>query len=354
MRDLEDKALLVLVVAVSLLFAWTLWPFSGAILWAVVFAVLFAPVNRRLLRAMPRWPNLAALLTLFIIVVMVLVPLAILTSLVVQEAGELVTALQSGNINLTQGLQQARDALPDWATSLLDRLRAPNLATVRERLTSFLVESGRFVAGQALSFGQMTLHFLIGLFVMLYLVYFLLRDGRALRRMSSEAIPLRGDQQTALAEKFTITIRAIVKGSVVVALVQGALGGLIFALLDIRAPVLWGALMAILALLPVVGTGLVWVPVAIYLMVTGALWQGVALIVYGILVIGLVDNLLRPILVGKDTQIPDYVVLISTLGGISAFGVNGFVIGPVLAAMFLSAWDVFSAWRRGQAPPHRG
>ena len=101
--------------------------------------------------------------------------------------------------------------------------------------------------------------------------------------------------------------------------------------------------MAVLSLLPAVGTALVWGPVAIWLLATGSVTQGVVLIAYGVLVIGLVDNVLRPILVGKDTKMPDYIVLISTLGGLAIFGVNGFIVGPVIAAMFIAAWDIFSA-----------
>ena len=159
------------------------------------------------------------------------------------------------------------------------------------------------------------------------------------------AIPLHPDHQRTLSSRFTGVIRATVKGTLVVAVVQGALGGLIFWLLGIHAPVLWAALMALLSLLPAVGTALVWLPVAIYLVATGATWQGLVLIAYGVLVIGLVDNVLRPILVGKDTKMPDYVVLISTLGGIAVFGVNGFVIGPVIAALFMAVWSMFSTSR---------
>jgi len=154
-----------------------------------------------------------------------------------------------------------------------------------------------------------------------------------------------GGSKTALLVSFTTAVRAIVKGSIVVALVQGALGGLIFWLLDIRAPLVWGAVMMAFALLPVIGTGLIWGPAAMYLLATGALWQGLVLIAFGVVVIGLVDNVLRPILIGQDTKIPDYVVLVSTLGGLAAFGANGFVIGPIVAAMFLSLWTVFSTAR---------
>jgi predicted PurR-regulated permease PerM len=120
------------------------------------------------------------------------------------------------------------------------------------------------------------------------------------------------------------------------------LGGIIFWFLDLPAPVLWGVVMAFLSLLPAIGSALVWFPVALYLLATGAVWQGLLLIAYGVLVIGLVDNLLRPLLIGMDTKLPDYLVLICTLGGIAIFGLNGLVIGPVIAAMFVATWDIFS------------
>lgn len=122
---------------------------------------------------------------------------------------------------------------------------------------------------------------------------------------------------------------------------------MIFWFLEIGAPLVWGGVMAFFSLLPVIGAGLIWIPVAVYLLATGAIWQGVVLIGFGAFVIGLVDNFLRPILVGKDTKMPDYVVLISTLGGIATFGLNGFVIGPMIAAMFIAAWDIFSTSRQG-------
>ena len=183
---------------------------------------------------------------------------------------------------------------------------------------------------------------IISFFVMLYLLFFLLRDGEDLAHRIRDALPLRIAQQHALFRRFTMVIRATVKGSIVVAIVQGALGGLIFWLLGIEGALLWGAVMAVLSLLPAVGAGLVWLPVSLYLLATGEVWKGIALIAFGGLVISTVDNVLRPILVGGQTKIPDYLVLIATLGGITIFGVNGLVIGPVIAAMFLAAWNLFA------------
>ena len=168
----------------------------------------------------------------------------------------------------------------------------------------------------------------------------MLRDGTQLAARIRDAIPLNRDHKTQLLSKFTTVIKATVKGNLAVAAAQGALGGLIFWILDIDAPVLWGVLMAFLSLLPAVGAGLIWGPVAIYFLATGSWGQGLILTAYGVLVIGLVDNILRPLLVGKDTKMPDYVVLISTLGGMSLFGLTGFVVGPAIAALFMAIWEI--------------
>jgi predicted PurR-regulated permease PerM len=344
---LEDKTFLLLIIAVSLAFAWILWPFYGAIFWGTVIAILFAPLYRRLLRSMRQRRTLAALVTVMIVLMIVILPLTLIAALLVQEGLSVYERIQSGELNIVGYFQQVFGALPAWVTNLLDRFGLTNLGLMQERLSSSLMKGSQFVAAQALSIGQNTFDFIVNLFIVLYLLFFLLRDGDDLFKRIKDAIPLHAEQQHDLFNKFTTVIRATVKGNIVVAVVQGALGGLIFWFLGVHAAVLWAVLMAFLSLLPAVGAGLVWLPVATYFLVTGAIWQGVVLIAFGVLVIGLVDNILRPILVGKDTKMPDYVVLISTLGGMAIFGLNGFVIGPVIAAMFIAAWDIFSASRSG-------
>ncbi len=169
----------------------------------------------------------------------------------------------------------------------------------------------------------------------------MIRDGEGLVRAVRDAIPLAPQHKQELFEKFATVIRATVKGTLIIAVVQGVLGGVAFWFLDVRSALLWGVLMGFLSLLPVIGASLVWVPLAIFLIVSGEVWQGIALIAYGVLVIGLVDNLLRPVLVGKDTHMPDYIVLITTLGGIAVFGINGIVVGPAIAAMFIAVWQIY-------------
>jgi predicted PurR-regulated permease PerM len=351
----EDRAFLLLLVAVSIIFAWVLWPLAGAILWGVVIAICFAPVYRRLLHSMGGRRTLAALATLLLVVTIVILPLTLVAGLLVGEASAAYQKLRSGQWDVGRYFQEVVDALPGWATGLLDRFELTSLSAVRERLSTTLMQGSQLIATHALSIGQSTFDFVVSLFVMLYLLFFLVRDGDELAWRVKHAVPLHPEHQRALIDKFTAVIRATVKGNIVVAIVQGALGGFIFWLLGIHAALLWAVVMALLSLLPAVGAALVWLPVAIYLLATGAVWQGLVLIAFGVLVIGLVDNVLRPILVGKDTKMPDYVVLISTLGGITIFGINGFVLGPVIAAMFMAVWDIFTVSRKASPvePPFR-
>lgn len=346
MRSVEEKTFLLLIVVASLAFLWILWPLYGAILWATVMAIMFAPLYRHLSGPMRRRPNVAALVTILIVIVMVILPLAAIAAALVQEAASLYGGIQSGELNFGLYFKQVADALPSWARELLNWLGLANLGAVQDKLAYGLQQGSQFLATQVLSIGQSTFQFIINLCVMIYLLFFLLRDGDALLERIRSAVPLRTEQQRALFTKFTTVIRATVKGDILIALLQGTLGGLVFWLLGIHAPLLWGVLMVFLSLLPAIGASLVWLPVAIYLLATGAIWQGVVLIVFGALVIGLVDNILRPALIGKDTKMPDYVVLISTLGGLEVFGLNGFVVGPAIAAMFMAVWAIFSASRQ--------
>jgi predicted PurR-regulated permease PerM len=349
LHNLEHKAFLALIAVATLAFAWILWPFFGAVFWAAVIAIVFHPLNQRLLKAWGARSNWAAMATVVVIFCIVVLPVLLIAAALAREATDLYARIQSGDLDFIRFFQPVFDALPAWATASLDRFGLTDLGLVRDRLSAALTGGIQVVAAQALVVSQSTLDFVVGLGVMVYLLFFLLRDGLALTRRMKEAIPLRPEQQDALFAKFTVVVRATVKGDILVALLQGVAGGAAFWLLGVRASLLWAVLMAFLSLLPAIGAALVWLPVAIYFLVTGSLWQGVFLILYGLLVIGLVDNFLRPMLVGQATKMPDYVVLISTLGGIQTFGLHGFIAGPVVAAMFLVVWDIFSTSNRNAA-----
>lgn len=337
----QHKALLLFLTLVTLAFIWILLPFYGAVFWAVILGILFAPLQRRLLLRLGWRRNLAAGATLLVCLVIAILPVIVISTLLVQEGAALYKRIESGELDIAGYIERFKDMLPAFVQSGLERMGMANLEGLRDKIAKGAMQGSQFFASQAFSFGQGTFDLLVSFGVMLYLLFFFLRDGAELARKVRAALPLAEQQKRRLQLKFNRVVRATVKGNLVVAVTQGALGGIIFGVLGIPSPLVWAVLMAFLSLLPAVGAGIVWAPVAIYFLATGALWQGVVLTAFGLLVIGLVDNLLRPILVGKDTKMPDYLILVSTLGGLAVFGLNGFVIGPLIAALFMSSWAIF-------------
>lgn len=351
----ENRFFLALVIGVTVALALLMRPFFGAILWALVAALLFAPIYHRLRFALGNRRNLAASISVILIVIVGVAPTFVLGVLIVREVAAIYERVQVGNLDPDRILLQLQQILPRWAERLLDNLGWYDLDQIRERLSGTLANSVQVLAAQALNISQSALGFLIAVGVMLYLSFFLLRDGQMLADRVEHAIPLKPRLRRELLGKIATVIRATIKGSLVVAVLQGTIGGVVFAMLGISGALLWAIAMGFFSLLPAIGTGIVWVPVAIYLFATGAVMKGVILVACGLLIIGMVDNLVRPILVGRDTQMPDYVVFISTLGGLELFGFNGFVVGPVIAALFVAVWQTVIKTRiaheRGDAMP---
>lgn len=343
---LQYKTLLLLLILVTIAFIWILLPFYGAVFWAVILGIIFAPVQRRLQLRFGWARNATSLCTLLLCLVIAILPVIVISALLVQEGTVLYKNVESGQLDIAGYLAEYKDLLPASLQRMLDRLGMGDLNGLRDKIAKGAMQGSQYLATQAFSFGQGTFDFVVSFFIMLYLLFFFLRDGHELVRKLRMAVPLAEQQKRRLQLKFTRVVRATVKGNVVVAVTQGALGGFIFWALDIPSALLWAVIMAFLSLLPAVGAGIVWAPVAVYFLLSGMIWQGVVLSLFGIFVIGLVDNVLRPILVGKDTRMPDYLILISTLGGMSVFGLNGFVIGPLVAALFMSTWGLFSGSKK--------
>jgi predicted PurR-regulated permease PerM len=338
---LEKKAFTLLLALVTIAFFWILQPFFVAVFWAIVLAVVFAPLQRYLARRVGGRGNMSALLTLIVCLLVAILPMIFIISEVVAEGTRLYQRIDSGELDIGAYITRTLKLLPPSIQVQLDRFGLTDVEDLREQISSSVMAGSQYLATKLLAIGQGTFDFVIGFFVMLYLLFFLLRDGQELARNIRAAVPLGDTTKRRLQIKFTRVVRATVKGNIVVAAVQGALGGVILWVLSVPSPLLWAVLMAFLSLLPAVGAGIVWLPMALYLLLSGSVWQGVTLMLFGILVIGLVDNILRPILVGKDTRMPDYLILISTLGGLGLLGLNGFVIGPLLAALFLASWNLF-------------
>lgn len=345
----EGRALGWLLLAVSLAFAWILLPYYGTILWGGIIALLFRPVFKRLMRQLRGRRTLAALLTMGLALLIAVLPAALVAASLVREAGRVYERLQTGELEPARILRRLFDALPPWLDALLDRFGLVDFDVVQRKLTLALTQASQAIATQTFSVGQDAFGLVVSLFIALYLAFFLIRDGDTVVRAIRRALPLAPAHQQELIGKFGTVLRATVKGNLVVALVQGALGGLAFWYLDVGGALLWAVLMALLSLLPAIGAGLVWAPVALWLYLSGQTWAALGLVAYGVLVIGLVDNLLRPLLVGRDTGMPDYLVLISTIGGMTVLGINGFVIGPTIAAMFIAAWQIQASQRADAA-----
>ncbi|WP_342130361.1 AI-2E family transporter [Hydrogenophaga sp. OTU3427] len=338
-RD-THKLLVLLLFVVTLAFATILTPFLSPILWGLIIALVFAPAFRHALRWTDQRRTLAALLTLAGVVLLVVLPLTLLALALTREAVGVFERLQSGEWNPAAYLHRLFDALPAWVGALLDRFGLTSFNAIQRRVNASVSQGVQSVALVAVDVGQDMFNFIAKLFITLYLAFFMIRDGNDIAHTLRDALPLHMVHKRELFRIFATVLRATVKGHLMVAMVQGALGGLAFWALGIDASLLWAVLMALLALLPVVGSGLVWLPMALFLIANGALWQGLALMAYGLLVIGLIDNLLRPMLVGKDTRLPDYLVMVATLGGLVTFGINGLVLGPAIAALFVAVWKI--------------
>ncbi|MGM0416625.1 MAG: AI-2E family transporter [Thermodesulfobacteriota bacterium] len=337
--SLERRSFFLLLVLVSLLFMFLLKPFWTAIFWACILALIFHPLYNKLQRYWRERTNLAALATLAICVVIGVVPTLFVLGSFVQEGAGFYQRMQSGDFDLSSRIDQVRDSFPA-IQHFLERFNL-NIEDIKNQLSTAALSASRFVAQNAVQLGQGTMAFFINLGLMLYVAFFMLRDGKKLVALLLRALPLGDEREQLLFAKFTEVARATVKGNLLVALVQGSLGGIIFSILGIQGAMLWGVVMTVLSLIPVVGAGLIWVPVAIYLLAVGEWVDALILTAFGAVVIGLADNILRPLLVGRDTKLPDYLVLLSTLGGFAVFGMNGFVIGPLIAALFVAFWGIF-------------
>lgn len=338
-EKLERRTFLAMLVLVSLAFFWLMKPFVGPIFWAVAIALIFHPVQKYLLAHMGQRRTLVALITLAICLTIVVIPVLILAASLVAEGLALYQKVQDGQVRPGEYLDRVVESFP-VIQGFLDQFNL-DFNELRDRTVSAFMGGSQFLAKQALGLGQNTFQFFLGLALMAYLAFFLLRDGDRLVDLLIRALPLGDERERLLFNKFAEVTRATVKGNLLIAIIQGGLGAFIFWALDINAALLWGVVMAIVSLLPAVGAALVWVPVAIYLAAVGDVIPAIILTLFGTVVIGLADNVLRPVLVGRDTKLPDYIVLLSTLGGIVMFGMTGFVMGPLVAALFMAFWGIF-------------
>jgi predicted PurR-regulated permease PerM len=338
-RKLQNAFFLGLLILVSSAFLGLLSGFFQPIFWAATVGIIFLPVQHYFERKLNGRTSIAAILAVTLIFITVLLPALLIASAVVNEAAMIYGMIQRGEIDPGAALRWIEDLSPQ----LVERAASIgiNVDEWTVKLSSAAIKGSQFIGQLALTAGQNVASFFIMFFLMLYLLFFVLRDGDQMLEAIIRALPLGDERERTLFAKFAEVSRATIKGTLLIGLVQGFLGGAMFGILGITGAVFWGVVMVILSILPIVGASIIWIPVVIFLLINGAWIKALILTIFGVVVIGLIDNLLRPLLVGRDTKMPDYIILLSTLGGLSIFGISGFVIGPIIAALFLSVWDMF-------------
>lgn len=330
---------LLAATVIALYLCWAmLEPFIGVLLWAVVLVIVFYPVHRRIEARLGR-PSLSAALSCLLVIVTILVPLTLLTWAVVRELTGLAQNLQT---NLGSMLDPDSPVTGPLLRRLgryfdVEQLRSQE---VQQFLGDRLKGIGGSIASQTLGFVGGAAGFIIEVFFVIFTMYYLFRDGDRILGAASRALPLRRRKAGEVLQRTNEVIGASVYGVLVIAAIQGLLGGVAFWVLGLPSPLLWGVVMIILSMIPLAGAFIVWVPAAIYLGLSGQILNAVLLTVWGALVIGSVDNFLRPKLVGEKTRLHELLIFFSVLGGLQVFGVLGLVLGPVLIAITIALIEI--------------
>jgi len=338
---IENRAFISLLLFVSLAFLLVLLPYFAPIFWAYALTLILYPLQERYLSKLDDKPNIKALITLIVGLVLMIMPIIFIVISFTNQVTALIVSIQSGEIDFQRYVEPINDYIPtldNWLSKI-----GSSVENVREKLLLSAKAVGEASPKYGLSIGQNAFSFILNFFLTLYLAFFFLRDGEKIIETFIAVFPMKDDTERTLIAKISEVTLATIKGNFVVASVQCCLGGFIFFALGIGGALIWGVVMVLASLLPAVGAALIWAPVAVYLLATGSVIKGIILIAFGVGIIGLVDNFLRPQLVGRDTGLPDYLILLSTLGGLSLFGIDGFIVGPLIAALFIACWQIFSA-----------
>ena len=338
-RETINKwVLLLLVFFISALFLSMIRQFLMAIFLAGIFSALSFPLFIRLTKWFRGRKNLASIATIILIIFVIVIPLAGLLGIVTAQAikvGETVKPWVEQQLSQPDAITSALKSLPYF-----EKIE-PYRNTILKKAGEMIGTVSAFLINRLSSVTRGTVKFLFMLFVMLYTMFFFLIDGDKLIKKILYYLPLEDHDERRMLDRFTSVSRATLKGTAVIGILQGVLAGMAFAVVGIPSAVFWGAIMTVLSIIPGIGSALVWVPASIILAATGHLAKAVGLALFCAIVIGSLDNLLRPILVGKDTQMHELMIFFGTLGGIIMFGVVGFIIGPIIAALFVTVWDIY-------------
>ena len=333
---IQQSFFFAVLIITSGIFIWMLGSYLYPVLWGTIITIIFYPLYKKLVTITGQRMSLAALLTVLSVILLVLVPLIIIGGMIVQDSIEIYQ-------RISQNENFAEESLLNRTQEFITYLEPYGISQeiVVERIREGVGVASQFLSSSLVAFSQITLTLVVHIVIMLYLMFFMFRDGQKILSTFWFYLPLNRTYEERLSGRFTETARAVVKGTLTIAILQGAIIGLTFWIIGISNPILWSVVVTILAIIPAIGPALIWLPASIILIATGSIWSGVALLFIGILLVSLVDEFLRPILVGRGAKMPDAIVLLATIGGLASFGISGFVLGPIIAAFFLSLWSIF-------------
>ena len=349
--NLRTAFVLLLVAAVTALFLAVAWPFLKPLLLAALLAGLFHRFYRWVSRLLGGRQSLGAAVTLLVLLVLGLGPVSAFLGIVLQQA---LTMTNQAIPWLSDHLGEASTFnVHDWLVQRFPALAryVPSQEQLLQQVATAVKTAGAYLVSFASRMTATTAAFLLNLFVMLYAMFFFFRDGHKILERIFYYLPLSDEDESRMLTQFASITRATVKGTLVIGVIQGGLGGIAFWVAGIQGAALWGTIMTILSIVPGIGAPLVWVPFVIFLYVNGQYLTATLLLVWCGAVVTTIDNFLRPVLVGRDSAMPDLLILIGTLGGLFLFGPIGFIVGPIVCGLFLTVWDIYGTTFKAVLPP---
>jgi predicted PurR-regulated permease PerM len=327
---------------VTILFLYLLKPFFFPIFWALVIAGVFQPLYRRINRRLQS-PNVSTIIIFLLIALMILLPLGGIGKLVFTESLQIYETLKPGTSHIDRNFERMIGVIAD--NPLADSLRIDKVF-LSEKAAEIVRSIANYIFVNLKELTQNTLGLLVMSAIMFYTLFFFIRDGDKFFQSAIRIFPLGMGRERLLYERFTLTVRATLRVTLIIGGIQGVLGGILFLITDIEGALIWGLLMILTAVVPVVGCSIIWAPAGLLMLINGYIWEGVLILGAGVLVIGMIDNLLRPILIGKDVAMHPLLIFLSTLGGIGLFGFSGFVIGPIITSLLLAVWDMYGEFTK--------
>lgn len=331
----QKFSFLFILAVVTGIFLYMLRSFALTVLMAAVFTGLTHPLYKLILKRLKK-PPLASAATITVLVVLAVVPIVLISVIAYQEAAAIVGHFHA---------ESAKEYLLDFFSRLQSRYPRYLGNINPQDLVGMAFKSGQsglqYMLSQGANLSYSLANNVLNFFLMLFTMFYFYMDGPKILARLIRWSPLRDDHERLLIEQFLVVSKATLKGILVIGLIQGTIGALLFFIVGISAPIFLGSLMVFASVVPAMGAGLIWFPAGVVLLFQGRIGAGIAVFLVGVLIIGTVDNLVRPSLVGKDAKLHDLLVLFSTLGGLALFGLPGFIMGPILAALLLTLWTLY-------------